>query len=312
MTLKIGIDVGGTFTDFLVTRDGAEPAIFKVAVDAGGSVDRPGQRPGGDRRQHGSAAVARSVRAEHRHHRARHDGDHQRGADRQRRARPGCSPPTGCATRSRCAAASARSSTTTATPTCRRWCRATCAAGVGGRLDHAGEETEPLDARRRARRPSSCCRREGVEAVAICFMNSFANPDHEQAGRGDRAPRAARRLPLGLHRGAAVDPLLRPGQHHRAQRLRRARSSAATSTAWSRGCRTSASAGVLLIMQSNGGVISPQVAREKAALTLLSGPAAGPGRGPGLRRARTATTTASPSTWAAPASTRRWSATARR
>ena len=29
MTLKIGIDVGGTFTDFVVTRDGAEPAIFK-------------------------------------------------------------------------------------------------------------------------------------------------------------------------------------------------------------------------------------------------------------------------------------------
>ena len=29
MALKIGIDVGGTFTDFVVTRDGAEPAIFK-------------------------------------------------------------------------------------------------------------------------------------------------------------------------------------------------------------------------------------------------------------------------------------------
>jgi N-methylhydantoinase A len=30
MALKIGIDVGGTFTDFVVTRDGAEPAIFKT------------------------------------------------------------------------------------------------------------------------------------------------------------------------------------------------------------------------------------------------------------------------------------------
>ncbi len=38
-------------------------------------------------------------------------------------------------------------------------------------------------------------------------------------------------------------------------------------------------AGLLLIMQSNGGVISPQAAREKAALTLLSGPAGGPGAG---------------------------------
>ena len=29
-TLKIGIDVGGTFTDFLLVRDDAEPAIFKT------------------------------------------------------------------------------------------------------------------------------------------------------------------------------------------------------------------------------------------------------------------------------------------
>jgi N-methylhydantoinase A len=34
--------------------------------------------------------------------------------------------------------------------------------------------------------------------------------------------------------------------------------------------------GVLLIMQSNGGVISPQFAMDNAAVTLLSGPAAGP------------------------------------
>ncbi len=30
MTLKVGIDVGGTFTDFLVTRADHEPQIFKV------------------------------------------------------------------------------------------------------------------------------------------------------------------------------------------------------------------------------------------------------------------------------------------
>ena len=30
MTLNIGIDVGGTFTDFVVTRAGAEPAIYKT------------------------------------------------------------------------------------------------------------------------------------------------------------------------------------------------------------------------------------------------------------------------------------------
>jgi N-methylhydantoinase A len=38
-------------------------------------------------------------------------------------------------------------------------------------------------------------------------------------------------------------------------------------------------------MQSNGGVMSPGVARESAALTLLSGPAAGPGAGQSYARA---------------------------
>ena len=30
MKLKIGIDVGGTFTDFLVTRPDADPQVFKI------------------------------------------------------------------------------------------------------------------------------------------------------------------------------------------------------------------------------------------------------------------------------------------
>jgi N-methylhydantoinase A len=42
--------------------------------------------------------------------------------------------------------------------------------------------------------------------------------------------------------------------------------------------------GVLRIMQSNGGVMAPEVAREKSALTLLSGPAAGPGAGLGYTK----------------------------
>ena len=30
MTLKIGIDVGGTFTDFVVASDGQAPRIYKT------------------------------------------------------------------------------------------------------------------------------------------------------------------------------------------------------------------------------------------------------------------------------------------
>ena len=34
MTLKIGIDVGGTFTDFVVARDGQPPRIHKTLSTA--------------------------------------------------------------------------------------------------------------------------------------------------------------------------------------------------------------------------------------------------------------------------------------
>jgi N-methylhydantoinase A len=37
--------------------------------------------------------------------------------------------------------------------------------------------------------------------------------------------------------------------------------------------------GTLLIMQSSGGVVTPAAVRKNAALTLLSGPAAGPAAG---------------------------------
>ena len=51
MTLKIGIDVGGTFTDFIVARDGEPPRIYKtlstpadpsIAVVEGLAADRRG------------------------------------------------------------------------------------------------------------------------------------------------------------------------------------------------------------------------------------------------------------------------------
>jgi N-methylhydantoinase A len=51
---------------------------------------------------------------------------------------------------------------------------------VPGRLTHAGREREPLDL---AGVPAIVeeFRREGVEAVAICLLHSYADPRHEQA-----------------------------------------------------------------------------------------------------------------------------------
>ncbi len=65
-------------------------------------------------------------------------------------------------------------------------------------------------------------RREGVDAVAICFLHAWHNPAHEQRGRGRRARAAAARLHHHLGRRAAADQGVRALLHHRRQRRGRA------------------------------------------------------------------------------------------
>ncbi|MBK9360217.1 MAG: hydantoinase/oxoprolinase family protein [Rubrivivax sp.] len=149
--------------------------------------------------------------------------------------------------------------------------------GIGGRIDRDGHEIEPLDLAA-VRAAIDDWRAQGVQAVAVCFMNSFADPRHEQAAAAlvreqwpqvylsvstevlpsirfyDRVSTTALNAYVGPKLGRYLDRLV--------ARLDDA-----------------AFGGLLLIMQSNGGVITPQAARDKAALTLLSGPAGGPGAG---------------------------------
>lgn len=49
---------------------------------------------------------------------------------------------------------------------------------VTERVDFAGKVLEPLD-EDEARRAARLLKRRGVEAIAVCFINSYANPDHE-------------------------------------------------------------------------------------------------------------------------------------
>ena len=51
---------------------------------------------------------------------------------------------------------------------------------VAGRIDAGGREAEPLDAGD-VRAACRVFRDEGVESVAVCLLNSFVNPAHEQA-----------------------------------------------------------------------------------------------------------------------------------
>ena len=118
-------------------------------------------------------------------------------------------------------------------------------------------------------------KKEGVEAVAICFMNSFANSEHEKKA----AEIVRRELPntyltvssefLPSIRfydrvsttalNSYVGPILKRYLDMLVKRLDDVKFS-----------------GVLLIMQSNGGVVAPEIAARNAAVTLLSGPAGGP------------------------------------
>ncbi|MBW2016532.1 MAG: hydantoinase/oxoprolinase family protein [Deltaproteobacteria bacterium] len=118
-------------------------------------------------------------------------------------------------------------------------------------------------------------KKEGVEAIAICFMHAYANPWNEH--------RAAEVVRQGLPEtylsvssqilpqirfydrvsttvlNSAVGPLLRNYLTALTGRL-----------------KNEGFSGILLIMQSNGGVTSPETVVDLAASTLLSGPAAAP------------------------------------
>ena len=145
---------------------------------------------------------------------------------------------------------------------------------VGGRIDRDGREIEALDEASLEAAVATLAS-EGVEAAAICFMNSFANPVHER----EAARYVAERFP-GMHLSvssellpvirfydrvsttvlnAYVGPILSVYLDRLGEKLAEA------------GFR-----GVLLVMQSNGGVALPEIVRSRAASTLLSGPAGGP------------------------------------
>jgi N-methylhydantoinase A len=145
---------------------------------------------------------------------------------------------------------------------------------VEGRLGYKGDELSPLNTAD-IESALDLFEREEVEAIAICFMNSFANGKHERK----TAEIAKRSMPdsyltisstlLPSIRfydrvsttvlNSYVGPILRSYLRNLLKKLEKV-----------------SFKGVLLIMQSNGGVISPENAIDTAAVTLLSGPAGGP------------------------------------
>ncbi len=145
--------------------------------------------------------------------------------------------------------------------------------GVVEAIDPSGTVVTPLDIES-LERSLDALLAEGVEAIAVCFLFSFVNPVHEQLA----AAHIRKRHPsLVVSVSSAVDPAFReyertvvtafdayvkPGLDRYLEAME----------------RDLAEAGVpapLQLMQSRGGVCSARVARQRPIRLFLSGPAAG-------------------------------------
>jgi N-methylhydantoinase A len=148
---------------------------------------------------------------------------------------------------------------------------------VRGRIDHEGVEVEPLNLDD-VEIAISELKSQDVTAVAICFMHSYANPAHEEAA----ARLVTERMPDAyLSVSSRVIPQVRFYERTSTTVLNAVVGPVLKRYMESLRRRLSAGGfqGVLRIMQSNGGVTSPEAVASLAASTLLSGPAAAPTAG---------------------------------
>ncbi|MCE4600499.1 MAG: hydantoinase/oxoprolinase family protein [Desulfurococcales archaeon] len=146
--------------------------------------------------------------------------------------------------------------------------------GVAGRIDAEGNIIEELDVKDLAERARRFCREEGVKVFIVSFLHSYANNTHESTAKEV----IARECPGSIVvTGSEIDP--EPMEFER------------TSTAVVNGLlkpvlskyleeldeelRRRGFKGLLLIMQSSGGVSSIREALERPAAFIESGPSAG-------------------------------------
>jgi len=145
---------------------------------------------------------------------------------------------------------------------------------VEERIDHAGREIQNLNLSD-VEAGVARFKELGVDAIAICFMHSYADTSHEEA-----AAAAVRRLmpDTYLSVSSTILPQVRFYNRVSTTVLNSAVGPILKKYLISLTAKLQIYnfKGILLIMQSNGGVTSPEVVTELASSTLLSGPAAAP------------------------------------
>jgi N-methylhydantoinase A len=144
---------------------------------------------------------------------------------------------------------------------------------VGGRLNFLGEELRPLD-EESVRAAARSFREQGIAAIGVCLIHSYANPAHER-----RAAEIVREEYLDCTLSLScdvlpeyreyeravttlVDAFIKPHMSRYLDRIRDELGPALNKKPF-------------LVMQSSGGVASPVQVMRKPITTALSGPAAG-------------------------------------
>ena len=145
--------------------------------------------------------------------------------------------------------------------------------GVPGRVDHRGKVVEELD-QEAVIEAGRLLSERGVESVAVCFLHSYANTEHEETAKSI----LTKAFP-NLSVSVSVD-LVR--EYHEYERT-----STAVADAYIRPIlgryltdledrlREGGFDGSFLIMRSAGGAMTSEIARVSPLLTVFSGPAGG-------------------------------------
>lgn len=146
--------------------------------------------------------------------------------------------------------------------------------GVRGRMDHRGNVIEPLDEadlREQARR---LVEEEGVVSVAVCFVHSYLNPEHEKQAAAllrEWYPELKVSVSTDIVREyreyertstTVLEAYIRPIFERYVDELER-------------GLAERGFAGRFLIMRSGGGSMTSEIAKTSPTPTVLSGPAGG-------------------------------------
>jgi N-methylhydantoinase A len=147
--------------------------------------------------------------------------------------------------------------------------------GVPGRIDRFGTEKKAID-EKAVRKAADVFAKAGVESIAICLFNSFLNPVHEQQVLSTLK---AHWEGTWISVSSTISPVM--GEYERTSTAVMNAYVAPRTVAYLQKLNTELQARGLrmpmLLIQNNGGAVSVDQVSDRPATLLLSGPAAGVG-----------------------------------